>query len=72
MAYSEYDVVKVTASNPDVPEAEIGDTGAVLLVYEYGDSQRAYEVECVLPDATNKWLGTFESNQLQLVCKYLN
>jgi len=66
VAYSEYDVVKVIALNPDVPEAEIGDTGTILMLLDH-ENNRAYEVECVLPDATNKWLGTFESSQIQLV-----
>jgi hypothetical protein len=66
VAYSEYDVVKVIALNPDVPEAEIGDTGTILMVFKH-ENNRAYEVECVLSNATNKWLGTFEPSQLQLV-----
>jgi len=36
VAYSEYDVVKVIALNPDVPKAEIGDKGTILMVFKHG------------------------------------
>lgn len=66
---SEYDVVEVTTFNPDVPEAEIGDQAAVLMVYFNAGIAVAYEVECVLPDGSNKWDGTFSSNQIRLIQK---
>lgn len=61
----EYDVVQVVAKNPTVPEAEIGDKGAVLMVINSESHEKGYEIECVLPDGTNKWQGTFERNQLK-------
>lgn len=66
---SEYDVVEVIAFNPDVPEAEIGDQAAVLMIFFNDDVAVAYEVECVLPDGSNKWEGTFSAKQIMLVQK---
>ena len=63
----EYDVVKVIQKNDSVPEAEIDDEGAVLMVLNGKDGTRAYEVESVLPDGSNKWLGTFARYQLKWV-----
>ncbi|PMM16686.1 hypothetical protein BCT62_24625 [Vibrio splendidus] len=67
---SELDVVKVTSLNSSVPKAEVGDKGAVLMVFGDINSPDAYEVECVLPDGSNKWEGTFLPAQVKLVWKY--
>ena len=61
----EYDVVQVIAKNPTVPEAELGDKGAVLIVLNSESGEKGYETECVLPNGSNKWLGTFSRNQLK-------
>lgn len=66
---SEYDIVEVIAFNADVPEAEIGDQAAVLMVHFNSGIAAAYEVECVLPDGSNKWEGTFLLNQIKLIQK---
>ncbi len=66
---SEYDVVEVIAFNPDVPEAEIGDQASVLMIFFDDDVAVAYEVECVLPNGSNKWEGTFSAKQIKLVQK---
>ena len=66
----ELDVVEVISLNPSVPQADIGDQGTVLLVFGDKKSPDAFEIECVLPDASNKWEGTFLPEQLKLVCKY--
>ena len=60
----EYDVVKVISENSEVPEAEVGDLGAVVLVYNSGE---AYEVECVQENGHTKWLGTFTKEQIKWV-----
>ena len=61
----EYDVVQVIAKSLIVPEAEMGDRGAVLMVLNSERGEKGYEIECVLPNGTNKWQGTFERNQLK-------
>ena len=60
----EYDVVKVISENLGVPEARIGDIGAVILAHNDG---MAYEVECVLESGETKWLGTFKKEQIKWV-----
>ena len=62
---NELDVVQVIAENPNVPSAEIGDKGAVLCILNSKNGSKAYEVECVLQDGSNKWEGTFERQQLK-------
>ena len=47
---SEYDLVKVIELNSSVPDAEIGDIGAVLMLFYNGEEPVAYEVECVQKD----------------------
>jgi hypothetical protein len=59
----EYDVVKVIALNKNVPEAKVGDTGAVVMVH----GNQAFEVECLLENGYTKWLGTFAKYQLKWV-----
>jgi len=61
----EYDVVQVISENSDVPEAQVGDKGAVLMMLNNSNGEPSFEVECVLPDGTNKWLGTFKREQLK-------
>lgn len=61
---SEYDVVKVISVPKDVVGVEIGDTGAVLMIHKQENDNLAYEVESVLPDGSNKWLGTFRRENL--------
>lgn len=58
-------MVQVIAKNPTVPEAELGDKGAVIMVLNSESGEKGYETECVLPNGANKWLGTFERNQLK-------
>ena len=60
-AVKEYDVVKVISLNKSVPEAEVGDIGAVVMVY----SPEAFEVECVLDTGSTKWLGTFARDKIK-------
>lgn len=60
----EYDVVKVIAENIGVPEARIGDIGAVVLVHEGGG---VFEVECVLENGHTKWLGAFKKEQIKWI-----
>ena len=60
-AVKEYDVVKVISLNKSVPEAEVGDIGAVLMVY----SPEAFEIECVLDTGSTKWLGTFTRDKIK-------
>ncbi len=62
-----YAVVKVVALNPLVPEAEVGDEGAVLMIFGENTNPEAFEIESVNKDGTNKWLGTFFPNQVKLV-----
>ncbi|MBU2983981.1 DUF4926 domain-containing protein [Saccharophagus degradans] len=59
----EYDVVKVIKLNKNVPEAKVGDIGAVVMVY----GNQEFEVECVLKNGYTKWLGTFTKSQLKWV-----
>ncbi|WP_290624158.1 hypothetical protein [Kangiella sp.] len=63
---SKYDIVRILVPNPSVPDAEVGDQGAVVMVYFESAVPVAYEIECVLPDGNNKWLGTFSPNQIIL------
>ena len=61
-----YDVVEVISLPRDVSNlVSEGDEGTVLMVYEDGIGNKAYEVECVLPNGTNKWLHTFERRHLR-------
>ncbi|MFA0811032.1 hypothetical protein [Microbulbifer epialgicus] len=66
---SEYDAVEVAAKNPEVPEAEVGDRAAVLMVYQNSEKVEAFEIEYVLPEGSNKWQGLFSSGQIKLVQK---
>lgn len=61
----ELDVVQVITSNTSVENAERGDKGAVLCILKNKSGEVGYEVECVLPDGSNKWEGCFERNQLK-------
>jgi len=63
----EYAVVKIVALNPSAPEAEVGDEGAVLMIFGENIKPEAFEIECTNKDGTNKWLGTFLPNQVELV-----
>jgi hypothetical protein len=60
----EYDVVRVISEPDTVSAAKIGDIGAVVMVHD-NSNEKAYEVECVLPDGTTKWLETFKRIQLR-------
>lgn len=60
----EYDVVKVISENPGVPEARVGDIGAIVLAHNDG---MAFEIECVLENGETKWLGTFKEEQIKWV-----
>ena len=66
---SEYDIVEVITANPEVPRAEVGDVAVILMVHFSSGVAVAYEVECVFPDGTNKWEGTFLPFQIKLVEK---
>ena len=66
---SEYDIVEIVTANPKVPKAELGDIAVILMVHLNSGIAAAYEVECVLPDGTNKWEGTFLPSQIRLVEK---
>ena len=66
---SEYDIVEIVAANPEVPKAEPGDIAVILMVHLSSGIAVAYEVECVFPDGTNKWEGTFLPYQIKLVEK---
>lgn len=46
-----YDVVKVISVNSGVPEAQVGDIGAIVLAHNDG---MAFEVECVLENGETK------------------
>ena len=61
----EYDVVEVIDAPEDIAGVTVGDLGAVLMVHELNGSAVAYEVECVLPDGSAKWLGTFKRQHLR-------
>ena len=65
----EFDVVAVVANNPEVPEAEIGDRATVLMVYRSLGRVEGVELECVLPNGSNKWQGVFSLSQINLVQK---
>jgi hypothetical protein len=60
----EYDVVKVISENARVPEARVGDIGAVVLVH---DDDCTFEVESVLDNGETKWIGTFSKEQLKWI-----
>ncbi|MGF1770301.1 DUF4926 domain-containing protein [Enterovibrio makurazakiensis] len=57
----EHDVVEIVSLNKNVPEAQIGDSGAVVMVHD----NRAFEIECVLSDGSAKWLGSFSREQIK-------
>ena len=61
----EYDVVEVIAQNPEVSEAAVGHSGAVLMVFNSPDGETAYEVESVNNDGTTKWVGTFRRSHIK-------
>ena len=63
--FKEYEVVEVIQKNSSVPEAEIGDTGTVLIILEDANQEIAYEIECVRKDGSTKWLGTFQEKHLK-------
>ena len=58
----ELDVVEVISNNSQMPEVEIGDIGAVVMVHENSD---AFEVECVLENGDTKWLCALTRDQLK-------
>ncbi len=60
----EYDVVKAISKNTNVPEAQVGELGTIVLAHDDG---RDFEVECVLDNGETKWLGTFSREQLKWV-----
>jgi len=60
----QFDVVEIISTNDDTPEAQIGDKATVLDIY--GDNE-AFEIECVLKDGTNKWMGAFNRNQIKAI-----
>ena len=60
----EYDVVKIITGNSDQPEIEVGDIGAILLVFNDGE---AFEVECVLENGQNKWQATLTRSQIKWI-----
>ncbi|MDB9741931.1 DUF4926 domain-containing protein, partial [Akkermansiaceae bacterium] len=60
-----YDVVEVISIPKSGCNIEVGDMGAVLMIYNEGEEGVAFEVECVLEDGSNKWLATFDRRQLQ-------
>lgn len=59
-----HDVVKIISENENVPEAEVGDFGVVVLEHGHG---MAFEVECVLENGETKWLGAFKKEQIKWV-----
>lgn len=61
----ELDVVEIDAANPNLPSAQIGEKGTVVLVFE--SPELAYEVEYVLSCGSTKWVGVFESHQVRLI-----
>ena len=63
----EYDVVEVIEKPEDIAGVIVGDLGTVVMVHELNGSAVAYEVECVLPDGSSKWLGTFKRPHLRYI-----
>ena len=63
----EYDVVKVLTSIKG-GNIEKNDIGTVVMVLGEKNN-RAYEVECVLPDGSTKWIDTFRRNELKFELK---
>ncbi|WP_230970031.1 hypothetical protein [Nitrogeniibacter aestuarii] len=61
----ELDVVQVVSCNSDVPQAAVGEVGAVLMVHTVAGEPAGYEIECVLPDGTSKWQGVFMREQIK-------
>lgn len=59
-----YDVVEVIAIPGGADDVTIGDLGTVLEVLNAPSLKEAYEVECVLPDGSNKWHHAFTRAQL--------
>ncbi|WP_197432187.1 hypothetical protein [Ectopseudomonas composti] len=59
-----HDVIKVISENSEVPEAEVGDLGAVVIVHNNGET---FEVECAQENGHTKWLGTFIKEQIKWV-----
>ena len=60
----EYDVVRVISPTCAGSAVNIDDIGSAIMILE-GLDEEAYEVECVLPDGTTKWLQTFKRSQLR-------
>jgi hypothetical protein len=60
----EYDVVRVISPPDANSAAKKDDISTVVMVLQSPD-EKVYEVECVLPDGTTKWLETFKRNQLR-------
>ncbi len=58
----ELDVVKIISANLNVPEAQVGDIGAVVMVHSPANP---FEVECVLENGDAKWLGPFTREQVK-------
>lgn len=60
----ELDVVEIIGTNANVPEAVVGDVGAVVMVYT---EPCGFEVECVLENGDTKWLGPFTREQIKWI-----
>ncbi|MCG8485343.1 MAG: DUF4926 domain-containing protein [Clostridia bacterium] len=60
----EYEIVRVLKKPMNGCNVQIGDIGTVLMVLD-NSKEISYEVECVLPDGSTKWVETFKRNQLK-------
>ena len=58
----ELDVVQIISTNANVPEAEVGDVGAVVMVHT---NTNGFEIECVLENGDTKWLRPFTREQVK-------
>ena len=63
----EYDVVKVISSSKG-GNIKKDDIGTVVMILGEKDN-RAYEVECVLPDGSTKWIDTFKRDEIKFELK---
>ncbi len=62
----EYEVVRVISLRGMESDSSVEheDVGTILMILDSTD-KIAYEVECVLPDGSTKWIETFKRNQLR-------
>ena len=60
----EYEVVRVVSTSNKKNSVEVGDVGTILMIFDSSE-ETAYEVECVLPDGSSKWIETLNRNQLR-------